>query len=876
MFEEMKRELTFHPNFELELKDAQNDSKLQVAQIKEFINKKVDLLIVSPNEAEPITPIVEEAFEKGIPVIVVDRKTGSSLYTAYVGANNYEIGQLVGDYVANKLNGKGNILEIWGLQGSTPAIDRHAGFINIINQYKDIKIVKSIYGEWEKEIAKKKIAQYYEEADNVDLIFAHNDVMALGAYEYLKSKGLTDNILFVGVDGLPGANGGLQFVEDKILDATFLYPTGGEEIIKLAAKILHHEPYEKENILHSTLIDEKNIRTMKLQANKIISQQLNIERQQNKIEEQIKIYQSQKTLVYFLLIGIVVVIVLGAILTLALKEKQLINKSLERKNEQVLRQKDEIARMAEKAEQATQAKFTFFTNISHEFRTPLTLILGPVEDALNNEKLSATVKSDLTLVKQNALRLLRLINQLMDFRKIENQKMKLGASEKDIVAFVKEVAQSFNQLAEKRKIYFEIKSEVRELKVFFDSDKLDKVLFNLLSNAFKFTKDSGTITVTVGVSVDKDHAIIEVEDSGIGMSKEQCEHIFDRFYSGTNSSISTGIGLSLSKEFIDLHKGAIEVVSEKWKGTKFVVSLPMGRAHLSDEEISCEEEYFLEESVAGNNEVEFDDLSVESYTEAEDDMIKEHTVLIIDDNKELRQYLKKQLSKEFEVVEAFDGNQGLAKGFECIPDLIICDVMLPGINGIGLTEKFKKDVRTSHIPIILLTAKSSIEQKIEGALSGADVYLTKPFNYKYLYHNIKGLIKTREMLKDHYNSELPVLESKENNPGKLDKAFVNKFIAEVEKNISNSEFSANDIAESLGMSRVQAYRKVKALLGYTINDYITKVRLKKAKQLLIESDMNISEIAFEVGFSSPAYFSTAFKNHFKISPSDFKSSQSFA
>lgn len=874
MHKEMEREVSFHPELNLQIKDAKNSSAKQVEHIKEFIRQGVDLLIVSPNEAEPITPVVEEAFEAGIPVIVVDRKTNSSGYTAYIGANNYQIGKLAGEYVAKMLNGKGKIIEVWGLKGSTPAIERHNGFLNAIADYKDIQIVAEVKGEWEKEIAKARFPEVFDVNKDVDLVLAHNDVMALGAYESIKSIGKQRNLKFVGFDGLGGPNGGLQFVEDGILDATFLYPTGGEEIIQLAYNILYNRPYEKENILNTTVIDGRNVHIMKQQSNKILSQEQSIERQQHSMYEQMEIYKSQRVLLYILSASLVIIIVLGALALHALRAKQEANKALIAKHQEVVNQRNEVAKMAKKADKATEAKLKFFTNISHEFRTPLTLILGPVEDALQSN-IPSDLKKDMLLVKQNAVRLLRLVNQLMDFRKVENKKMKLQASERDIVKFVKEVASSFNRLARKRNISFKVKTDLRELNVYFDADKLDKVLFNLLSNAFKFTKDSGKISVTLELSDTCERVIIAVEDNGKGMSAVQAEHAFDRFYSGdTFSNLGTGLGLALSREFIKLHKGDISVVSEERQGTRFILALPLGSEHLNEDEMIADAWNCDVQLIPGVLDSD-QELYSESYTSADEEAkLKEHTVLLIEDNRELREFLKKRLERDFNVVEAPQGVFGLNQAFETVPDLIISDVMLPGQSGLEITSILKNDLRTSHIPVILLTAKDAIEYKIEGIQSGADLYITKPFSYLYLYERVKGLIRNRERLKEHYSSEIAIDTKAPAPPKQLDKKFLNEVMAVVEKNLSNPDLNANSIAYSLGMSRVQVYRKMKALLGYSVNDYVTNARLKKARHLLLHSEKNISEIAYEVGFSSPAYFSTAFKNHFDMSPSDFKAARS--
>jgi ABC-type sugar transport system substrate-binding protein len=352
MHREMLREASFHPELNLQIKDAKNSNATQVKQIREFIEQKVDLLIVSPNETEPITPIVEEAFEKGIPVILVDRKISSSSYSAYVGADNFQIGKLAGEFIANLLKGEGKVIEVWGLQGSSPAIERHRGFLEAISQYQGVRVVGEVKGEWEKQIAKKRFPAVYEQHPDADLVFAHNDVMALGSYESLNGHKQQNSLKFIGVDGLAGPNGGLQLVEDGILDATFLYPTGGQEIIQLAYNILHNQPYSKENILNSTVIDGRNVHIMKQQSNKILSQEENINRQQQKISEQIKIYNNQRTLLYILIISLVIIIILGAYAVYSLWLRHETNRALMAKNREILEQRNEIAVMAKKAEKA--------------------------------------------------------------------------------------------------------------------------------------------------------------------------------------------------------------------------------------------------------------------------------------------------------------------------------------------------------------------------------------------------------------------------------------------------------------------------------------------------------------------------------------------
>lgn len=869
----MHGELAFHPEISFEYKDAENSNERQIKDIQYFIDQKVDLLIVSPNEADPITPIVEAAFQKGIPVIIIDRRTSSPMYSAYIGADNYAIGKLAGNYVGQFLKQEGKILEVWGRRGSSPAQDRHRGFVEALKEYPNIKIVSEINGQWELDTAKAQMRKHISSMPDYDLVFAHNDVMAYAAYVVSREVRPDKKISFVGIDALPTPGAGIQLVDDKILDASFLYPTGGEEAIRIASLILTGQSFEKENILHSTVIDSKNVRVMKLQSDRILSQQKDIVRQQEKINEQIKTYYSQRFLIYILLATLVVAIIGGSIAVLSWREKNEINKRLELKTQQIIEQKNTITAMAEKAELATQEKLSFFTNISHEFKTPLTLIMGPIDELLSKSSdVRSNAKENLVLIKKNAVRLLRLVNQLMDFRKIEDKKMVVRAVEADVIEFIEDVMTAFDKIAQKRKIDFQLISSVKSIIAWFDPDMLDKVIFNLLSNAFKFTNDKGRIHITVSVDNGDKNVIILVEDNGVGMSQDYLKHAFDRFYTGDNVG-GTGIGLSLSKEFIELHHGQLVLNSDKGKGTRFYITLPLGKAHFEEYQLVASDVSYARKT---DYDVLVDDNSFVAPMTVESEVSfvsqKDHTLLLIDDNAELRTFLKGRLQHQYNIVEAQDGTTGLRLAYEVVPDVIVCDVMLPGKDGFEVSKILKSDLRTSHIPVIILTAKGSIEQKIAGVQTGADEYITKPFNFDYLNERIKSLIRNRAQLKERYSQDLniePVVAA----PGGLDKKFMNEFMALVEKNIANAEFNVNEIGRELGMSRVQVYRKVKALLGYSVNDYVVNVRLKRAKHLLLHTDKSISEISSEVGFSSATYFSTAFKSKFNVSPKEFKSSQ---
>lgn len=872
MFAELKRELSFHDNVEFIYRDAEAESKRQLIQIDELVKLKVDLLIVSPNEIQPLSSRIEEIYDSGIPVVLIDRGINSNKYTAFIGASNFEVGQNAGRYAVSVLKGKGTVIEVMGLSDASPFIERHKGFTDIISQQPGITFLKKLEDhtvDYEKKLTATLLTE-----KNIDLIFAQSDYIARGVYNICKQTGLDKKIKIIGVDGLPIDTLGMGMVAKKNLVATVLYPTGGQEAIITALKILEHKPYKKENLLATTIIDSSNVRIMRQQHDKVMAQQEDIDIRQKKIEDQIAITKNQTNIILAISITLALALIMGSVLFYYLKENRKINARLVKQNEEITSQRNQLIELGKKVKDAADAKFNFFTNISHELRTPLTLILGPLEETLSSPKLHYSVKGSLEMVKKNTMRLLRLVNQLMDFRKIEEAKMKLKASENNITDFITEITDAFTEIANKKKISFRVDSKDKGLQVWFDVNMLDKILFNILSNAFKYTNDHGSITVSVYKNENNTNAIIKVEDSGIGMGPETLEHAFDLFYQGNEGTYKgTGLGLALSKELITLHHGSIKIKSEKWKGAIFEISLPLGKEHLEENEIQKKPvQYFLnyEDARIYTNEAE----ALKPVATDEEDAInkpdKDYSILLIEDNAEIRSFLKNQLDKTYEVIEAENGNVGLNQAYETVPDIIISDIMLPGKDGMTITDTLKNDIRTSHIPIIILTAKGSIEQQIEGLKLKADAYIVKPFNVQYLEETIRNLIRNREILKDHYSSELPNETLRTSVSKKIDRKFINEFSSIVESNIANENFGVDDICKEIAISRVQLYRKVKAVLGVNVNDYILGVRMQKAKYLLLNEDLSISEISFKVGFSSQAYFSTVFKSKFGFTPSEFK------
>jgi len=870
MQKEMEREFSFNPEIEFIIKNAKLNSVKQVKQIDELIEDKIDLLIVSPNEAEPLTPAIDKVYKDGVPVIVVDRNIVSNNYTAFIGASNYKVGFTAGAYVNALLKGKGNIVEVNGLlQGSSAAIGRHKGFMDFIKTQPGLSVKARCILDTKKDSLIDGLSAYLKKNDDIDLLYCHDDRVAFTAANLINNLGLKEKIKIIGIDGLPGINNGIDLVEKGILKATILYPNGGKEAIQTAINILKNKPYNKETDLATTIIDSTNVRIMKMQNEKVLDQQEDIDKRQKKIEEQIAITNNQTNIILAISVTLALALFFGGILFYYLQENKKINKKLEIQKEEISAQRNQLIELMAKVKEATDAKFNFFTNISHELRTPLTLIMGPLEDILSSSKLHFTIKNNLDFIQRNAIRLLRIINQLMDFRKVEQGKMKLNASENNIIPFVTEIANTFNGIARKKSISYNTIFKINEEMIWFDVTMLDKVLFNLLSNAFKFTHENGTINITIDKSEDGKMILLKVEDTGIGMTEEEASHAFELFYQSHSSTFKgTGLGLSLSKELVNLHHGNIIVKSKTDKGTAFEVSLPIGKAHLTPDEISSEEPSLINT---------YEDIKI--YTTGMEPVVleretaayspKENAILIIEDNNDLRSFLKTRLEDRYEIHTAENGESGRTLAFDIVPDIIICDIVLPGQSGLQITERLKKDIRTSHIPIILLTAKGSIAEQIEGIKLQADAFIVKPFNLEYLEETIKNLLKNRAVLREHYTSELPT-ETRSNSSNKIDRKFINEFTSLVENNIANEDFSVDEIARKIGISRVQLYRKVKALIGYNVNDYILTVRLQKAKYLLTSEDHTISEVSYKVGFASQAYFSTVFKSKFAMTPSEYK------
>ena len=680
---EMMLESTLHDGVELRFTTARDDSKRQIQQIDSLVESGIQLLIVAPNQLASVTPAINRAYDKGIPVIVFERKTDSPKYTAFVSADNYEIGHIMGDYVVMRLKGKGRVIEILGLKGSSPAEERHKGFTDALKD-SGIEIVATLQSDWTEERGYEAVKNYKGNLENIDLVFAHNDRSALGARRaFLEAK--TDPLpLFCGIDGLPGKNGGIQMVRDEILDASYIYPTRGDQLLKLALDILDGEPYEKETMLTSAIVTSDNANVLMLESDEVMRQSLRLARLKEKTDAYIQKLSTQRIISFLavILVFLLIIMIVG-IYYHFLQQARII---------------DERNRME-------REKLDFYTQVSHELRTPLTLIQGPLEELTETKEAknaSPETKDLYRMLRRNTNQLIELINKMLDVQ---------ATGSLDILA----------------------------------ADQQDTVM---------------APTATQLPTAPKD----------------------------------------------------------------------------------------------GN---------------------QSNSILIVDDNADIRTLLRRILQNRYQVNEADDGQQGLVLANEIVPDLIVSDVMMPVMNGLEFCQRVKSNIATSHIPVILLTARALSKHQVEGYESGADAYITKPFSAEVLLARIDNLLKNRLRLKDLFGNEEskvgPVEKPQIEEPQKKEDTFMIKFRDFIEQNMADSELGVETIGAELGLSRVQLYRKVKALTGQSPVELLRTARLHKARRLLQGSDKSISEIAYEVGFTAPSYFTKCFKDEFGISPSDFTS-----
>ena len=823
-----------HDNVTLKFASANDNDRLQKQQIEQFIKEGVNLLIVSPNQIHTISSVIDKAYDAGIPVILFDRKTDSRKYTAFIGADNYEAGHEIGYFIGQQLEGKGNIAEICGLQASSPAIERNRGFMDALKNYPDIKVVACGYGDWIKESGVTAMDSILVQSkESFQYVFAQNDRMALGALQSIK-KHKVKGIKIVGIDALPVPGGGMENVRDGNLEASYIYPTRGDSVMQLALNILEKKPYKRDNYLKGALVTKANANVLLMQNEEMNKQTARLNALHGKVDTYLVQYNHQK--MYIVLFSIILLLLIG--IMVYIYRTILMKRRIE--------------------EEANKAKLQFFTNISHELRTPLTLIADPVNYIIHDDNLNSQQRSMLQIVQRNVLVLTQLVSEILDFRKVQNGKMELRLSDFNLAESMKQWIKLFSASAQKKHITISMDAP-DTIMLRADQDKIERICYNLLSNALKYTSEGGEITLTA--KEENGRVMISVADNGCGISSDELPYIFDRFYQAKNAGRGTGIGLAIVKAFTELHHGEVSATSIEGKGSTFTIHIPVRQKGEVTNQPTEKIEQLVEPSSAQEvpNQARHIDELIQPY------QTDKPEVLIIDDNIDIRTYLRSVLSEKYNVSEAANGKAGLELARKIVPDIVLSDIMMPVMDGLAFCQQLKTDKAISHIPVILLTARSLDEQRAEGYEHGADAYLSKPFSLRLLFSRIDNLIQSRKKLSKLFSNsdENDAFEKLSN---ETDKTFAAQLRKIIQDNLSDNEFNVERIGDEIGLSRVQLYRKVKALTGYSPVEMLRKARLTRARHLLRTTEKTVSEVAYAVGFSTPSYFSKCYKDEFGESP----------
>lgn len=823
-----------HDNVTLKFASANDNDRLQKQQIEQFIKEGVNLLIVSPNQIHTISSVIDKAYDAGIPVILFDRKTDSRKYTAFIGADNYEAGHEIGYFIGQQLEGKGNIAEICGLQASSPAIERNRGFMDALKNYPDIKVVARGYGDWIKESGVTAMDSILVQSkESFQYVFAQNDRMALGALQSIK-KHKVKGIKIVGIDALPVPGGGMENVRDGNLEASYIYPTRGDSVMQLALNILEKKPYKRDNYLKGALVTKANANVLLMQNEEMNKQTARLNALHGKVDTYLVQYNHQK--MYIVLFSIILLLLIG--IMVYIYRTILMKRRIE--------------------EEANKAKLQFFTNISHELRTPLTLIADPVNYIIHDDNLNSQQRSMLQIVQRNVLVLIQLVSEILDFRKVQNGKMELRLSDFNLAESMKQWIKLFSASAQKKHITISMDAP-DTIMLRADQDKIERICYNLLSNALKYTSEGGEITLTA--KEEDGRVMISVADNGCGISSDELPYIFDRFYQAKNAGRGTGIGLAIVKAFTELHHGEVSATSVEGKGSTFTIHIPVRQKGEVTNQPTEKIEQLVEPSSAQEvpNQARHIDELIQPY------QTDKPEVLIIDDNIDIRTYLRSVLSEKYNVSEAADGKVGLELARKIVPDIVLSDIMMPVMDGLAFCQQLKTDKAISHIPVILLTARSLDEQRAEGYEHGADAYLSKPFSLRLLLSRIDNLIESRKKLNQTWSKGVEDDEIG-NISNEIDKSFLKQLRKIIQENLANSDLSVEQIGDEIGLSRVQLYRKVKALTGYSPVEIVRKARLTRARHLLQTTERTVSEVAYAVGFSTPSYFSKCYKDEFGENP----------
>ena len=839
---EMERELLLHPEMSIYKRIAYGNNALQCAQIDSFIAEQVDLIIVSPNEAEEVRPAVSRAYNAGIPVIVADRRVPGDEWTAFIGGDNYGAGVLMAKWV-QKVQAETphplQVLEVSGLLGSTPEMLRHQGLIEGLkaNGRKSERMpqLHFINGATD---AYQAVTDYLQAHKDVDVIVAHNDMMALDA-----AKAVLDMqygpVRIMGVDGLQD---GLQAIINGVIECTATYPSRGDMLIETAAHILAGEPFVRDTVLPTVLVDKETAEAMLDLSAEIDHEVGTITMLKQRSDILRKEFRQQHAILWMVGVFSWMLIILFFYMFRLYRQRK-------RLHEQLMETQGRL-------EEATRSKLTFFTNVSHDFRTPLTLIADPLGQLEKDKTLTPAQHGLAALAHRNTQVLLRLINQVLDFRKYESGMLKPRWSKVNMNEAMREWTEAFTPLAKQRHIALSFEAPEETIEAVLDIGKTERIVFNIVANAFKFTPENGH----VGVRLWREgkNVCFSISDTGSGIPEAYKQRIFDTFFQmdATNSQ-GSGIGLALVRSFVTLQGGTITVADNpEGQGTTFTIQLPIGDPSTADAKADyvhiTSEQILTELGTEGQEEV--------SVSEDDDKSI----MLVVDDNADIRAYLRQVFSDTYTVITAENGSTGLRKAFISVPDIILCDLSMPDIDGLEVCRQLKTEQVTSHIPVLMLTARSLDEQQIEGYEHGADAYVSKPFKAEVLKAQVASLIENRKRVKSG-ESRGKSQESKDLQTP--EEQFVQRFTELVKERLDDETLSVEIIADKMAMSRTQLYRKIKQLTNYSPNEIIRNVRLQEARTLLSKGTMSVSEIAYRTGFTSPSYFTKCYTEFFGELPS---------
>lgn len=865
MNREMRTVAAVRPDVELRFRNAADLSSRQVVQIDSFVREGADLIIVAPNEADTVSAAVERAEAAGIPVLVVDRKVRTARFTAYVGGDNLKMGRDAARYFVATHPQGGTVWQVTGLVGSTPAADRARGFTDEIARFPQFRLLPPADGGWNARGAEQAARRLLAQGEKPDFIFAHNDPMAAAVGEVMQAHGLQPVI--VGVDALNVGGLGLDLVEQGRIAATLIYPTAGDRVMDVALSILDGKPYERNQALTTALVTKDNVNIFRQQERQMVEREMRLTRLGSQLNATLSEYHSQQLLLFLAVGAVLLALALFGMTLRAYWLKVKWNARLEQQNRLLEEQRDELVRMARHVEEVTQSKLNFFTNVSHDFRTPLTLIAGPLEQLQAKVQPDGTEHALLAIARRNVAVMLRLVSQILDVRRMESGRMAMHLSRVPLGKRLEEWTRNFRPMAESHHI--RLTTDTSQLAaegetLWLDEEKLERICFNLLSNAFKFTPDGGCVSLSASTACTPEGWLLtlRLSDTGRGMTAEQVGHVFDRFYQTDDLAGGSGIGLTVAQGFAQMHGGDLTAESGgPGQGSTFVATLyeqqapadgveqaaGAGAMHINPVEVMPAGATGVACAAAGTADTE------------------RPLLLVIDDNEDIRCYLAMMLADSFRVEAASNGAEGLEQARKLRPDLIVCDMMMPVMDGMACLKAIREDEEIGCTPVVMLTACALDEERIAGYEGGADAYIAKPFSCAVLRARLLAVCEGRRRLRALV-AQGAGLPEKLVVP-RMDKDFATRLRGYIEQHLADAEYGVEEMARDMAYSRTQLYRKVKALTGLAPLDMMRKARLNRARECLLRG-MAPTEVAYATGFSSPSYFSKCYREEFGCTPSD--------